>query len=338
MRTFVKAVMATAVLSGISMGYVAGSDAAVSAQRNFAAGKYELTIAGKPSGFISAVAGGSAVGEVVQEKLGVDRIVHKHLGSVKYEEIVARAGTGMSKEFYDWIRDTLDHKPAATIRKDGAVVYGDYDGNVISELKFRNAFLAEIGFPALDAASKDQAYLTVSFAPELTQRMKGSGKVAPASELGQKSKRWLPANFRLSLQDIDDRTTMSRVNSIEAITIKQKLTQGTIGEHREYEQEPGSLEIPNLVFTLAESHAQPLYDWHKSFVIDGMNAQDKEKTATLEYLAPDAKTVYFRLDLLGVGIVRVAPIETTSTEQVRRVKVTCYVEQIRFSHIGAAGN
>jgi len=45
------------------------------------------------------------------------------------------------------------------------------------------------------------------------------------------------------------------VNKIEALVVKQKVVENAVGEQRDYEQEAASVEIPNLVITLAESHA-----------------------------------------------------------------------------------
>lgn len=40
-----------------------------------------------------------------------------------------------------------------------------------------------------------------------------------------------------------------------------------LGARRDYEREPTSVDMPNLVITLAESHSKALYDWHEDFVI-----------------------------------------------------------------------
>lgn len=62
---------------------------------------------------------------------------------------------------------------------------------------------------------------------------------------------------------------LPRPNKIEPLVIKQKVTENAVGEMRDYEKEPTSVEVPNLVITTAESHATELYKWHEEFVIGG---------------------------------------------------------------------
>lgn len=46
-------------------------------------------------------------------------------------------------------------------------------------------------------------------------------------------------------------------NKIDSFPIEQGITESATGAMRDYEQEPTSVEVPNLVITLAESHASP---------------------------------------------------------------------------------
>ncbi len=330
MRTFVKTVVAAALLSGVAMGMVGSSDAAIANNRAMAIGRYELQLEGKNAGFVTGFAGGGATAEVVVEKLGQDKIQRKHLSNVKYEDITVSAGTGMSDGFYKWIQETMDRR---TSRKSGSVIAMDYDNKSLSELSFNNAFLTEIGFPALDAASKDAAKLTVSFAPELTRRNKGAGNVVPnSSGKTQTRMTWNAKDFRLKIDGLDDATRWT--SKIDAITLKQRVTAGSIGDHRDYETEPANMEVPNLVITVAEAHAQALYDWHQDFVIKGNNGQDKEKGGTLEFLDPQQKA-HFTLTFSNLGITRIETeksLANGASDQVRHVKATFYVEQIRFTY------
>src|SRR5207237_1960428 len=113
-------------------------------------------------------------------------------------------------------------------------------------------------------------------------------------------KQSLPSTFRLKIDGLEE--PGMKVNKIEAFTVKQKVTENAVGEMRDYEQEATSVEIPNLVITLAESHSKPLYDWHEDFVIKGNCQEDKEKGGHLEYLAADTKTVLFTLTFSHLGI------------------------------------
>jgi hypothetical protein len=68
----------------------------------------------------------------------------------------------MSRKFYDWIQKSIsyDHE-----RKNGALIVADYDFKETTTLEFQQGLLTEIGFPALDAASKDPD----TFSPTLSR-------------------------------------------------------------------------------------------------------------------------------------------------------------------------
>jgi hypothetical protein len=119
--------------------------------------------------------------------------------------------------------------------------------------------------------------------------------------------------------------------------VKQKVVQNQIGELRDYETEPASVEIPNLVVTVAESHAKEFYDWHQDFVINGNNGDDKERGATLEFLAPNLHDTLFTLTFQHLGIFKITPDKVEAgTESIRRVKCEMYCEDITFQYSNAA--
>ena len=296
-------------------------------QRSYTAGKYGFEIGGVLAGWVKDVFGGHATSDVISETIGPDHVIHKHIAGVKYEDITVNCGTGMSKGFYEWIKATFDHK---YIRHDGAIITADYDYKERSRKDFVRALITEIGFPALDAASKDAAKMTVKLAPEYTRVKKGDGKsLGGASKGGYPQKKWLPSNFRLTIDGLD----CTRVNKIEALVVKQKIVENPVGELRDYEKEPAHLEIPNLVITLAESHAHDFYTWHEDFVINGNNGDDKEKNGTLEFLSPDLKEVLFKIAFNHAGIFRLEEEKAEAhSENIRRVKAELYVEEMKFEY------
>ena len=299
--------------------------------RVYAAGRFALELDSVSAGWLNSAEGGHATADVVTERLGADRIVHKHLGGVRFEDFIVECGVGMSKALYTWMKDSLDRKYT---RKNGAIVAANYDYKEISRTTFNNALISEIGFPALDASSKDAAKMTIKIAPEYTRMTTASAGTLVKTPISTKSqKRWLPANFRIKIDGLD--AACSRVNKVEAITIKQKMAAESTGVQRERQRESGYLEIPNLVITLPESHAADLYRWHEDFVIKGNNTQ--EKGGTLEYLTPDMATVLFTLTFVGLGIFKVAPDKSEAgSDQIRRVKAEMYCEDIKFDYKDAA--
>ncbi|HEX4460890.1 MAG TPA: phage tail protein [Polyangia bacterium] len=302
---------------------------ATSDSRSFTAGKYALDLDGKFAGWIQSVEGGYATADVVVEKVATDLIWHKHIAGVKYDDITLNCGTSMSTAFYSWLQNSVDHQ--AKRISSGAIISADYNFKETGRLNFFNALITEVGFPALDAASKDAAKMALKFAVETTRQVNATG--APIKgELGAgQQKKWTPANFALAIDGIP--TACKWVNKIEALTIKQKVVDNPLGEFRDFQKEPAHIEFPNLVVTVAESHADEFYKWHEDFVIKGNCDQGHEKGGSLTYLASDTKTQLFTLTFAGLGIFSAKPEKSESaSENIKRVKFEMYCEQVTFKN------
>jgi hypothetical protein len=304
--------------------------AAVSPDARSLTVKQGLELDGVLAGWVYSAEGGYATGDVVVEPMGADNIARKHIARPKYEEITVTCGTGMSKGFYDWLKASLGRQ---ALRKNGAILNVDLNNTEVGRLNFSNALVTEIGFPALDAASRDAARITLKLSPELTRLEKPGAKKLPAEV--KVPKRWSPANFRLRIQGLEN--ACQRVNKIEALVIKQRFAQAALGDMRDFAKAPAGLEIPNLVIMLPESYAQDFYMWQDDFVVRGNNGPDREKPGVLELLTPDLREVLFTITFNHLGIFKVSPekIEAGS-ENIRRVKAEMYCEEIQFDYTAAA--
>jgi phage tail-like protein len=295
----------------------------------YTSAKFALSINNDNSGWLYSAEGGMASTDVVTEKLGQEHLVRKRIGNLKYEDITLSFGAGMSRQFYDWIKASFENKHE---RRDGAILTCDYDATVKSTLDFYRALISEITFPALDAASKDAAKMTVKMTPEMTKvKYGGGGSVTPQKYpiSSQKQKKWSPANFRLRIDGLED--ACRRVNKIEALTLKQKVLEVPVGELRDYEREPAHLEVPNLVVTLTESFSEPFHKWFEDFVIRGNCDEGNQKTGSLECLTPDLKDTLFTLNFEALGIFKMTPDKhEAGSENLRRVKFEMYTERLTF--------
>jgi phage tail-like protein len=297
--------------------------------RAVAAGRYGVLLDGAMAGWVLSAEGSHATSDAVTQKGAAAELERKHIAGVKYEDITLQCGTGMSKPFYEWIKASFDNKH---VRKDGAIHSCDYDGNIVSTLEFFHALITEVGFPALDAASKDSAKLSIKISPETTRMVeKRAGKleIPGAAQRTVRQKAWLPANFRLQIAGLD----CTHVNKIEAITIKQKIVDNAVGEMRSISKEPAKLEIPNLVITLPEQHAAAFAAWHKESLVAGNRGAASRKSGQLEYLASDLHDPLFTLDFHGLGIFKMTPDKPEAgSENIRRVKCELYCEKIDFKY------
>jgi hypothetical protein len=83
------------------------------------------------------------------------------------------------------------------------------------------------------------------------------GKLDISKYMSAKQKNWQTSHVRLSIEGCED--ACKSVSRIGAFSIKQQVLEYPLGVMRDYVKESGNLEIPNLVITLAESHADKFY-------------------------------------------------------------------------------
>ena len=196
--------------------------------------------------------------------------------------------------------------------KQGAVAFLSTGRTVLSRLRFTDALLTHVRFPALDGASQCPARLQVKLSPAGTQRTtKGAGSPGPASP---KIKSLLASNFRLSIDGLD----CSRVSRIEALTVT-----ATMDDQRQ----PAALEVSDLVVTTSFDAAgvDDWHQWHEASVVAGKAV---EKQGRLELLDPSLKSASLTLTLTGLGIHALIPDLTTGDGGVSRQQARMYCEQV----------
>ncbi len=318
-RTFLKTAGFTAAALAAAPIGAAMPEVASAAGRSFTSGRFALELDGAFQGFLASTVGGEAFAEVIE----VGAL--KHPGLPQYEDITVEFDFSMASSTFDWMKACMDGSP---LRKSGALISADFNFKELSRLDFSDALISEIGFPALDAASKEAGRLSLEFSPDSTHRKVGSGAAIAASVKAQK--KWLPANFRLKIDGLEAACT--KVNKIEALVVKQTFIDRPGVTDRVSTKEPAKLETPNLVVTLPESAAGPFFDWAESFVIKGIHGQKDEKSGSIDFLTLDLKTVLATLTFSNVGIFRCAPEKAEAgVESIRRVKAEMYCESMTFS-------
>ena len=187
-------------LSGVWRGSPANADTDAQGRVVTPTGTAFLELDGKIVGSLKQADGGGRFGEVVSEPPDENGYVDKHIGAVKEDDVVLKAGLGMTKPFYDWISSFCAGTDPG---HEGAVILADLNFNAKSRMEFQG-FIHEVAFPASDAASKEPAYMTVKIFAESSASKKASGQVnAPVSN--QRS--WLPANFRVEIAGSTARTS-----------------------------------------------------------------------------------------------------------------------------------
>lgn len=174
-----------------------------------------------------------------------------------------------------WFKKVLDGK---VDRKSISVIFHNDQGQEAQRYNFFECWPTRIMLPGCDTSSTTPAGMEVSFATTHFER--GDRPTEP--QVSQQ-KTWLPANFRLKIDGLDQPCT--RVNKIEAIVIKQ-LAQ--IGGDLDGDGEP-DYTTSDLVFSLPNADASGFLDW-----FDNGGARN----GSLSYLDTDGsslKTVRIRI-------------------------------------------
>jgi hypothetical protein len=294
--------------------------------RSYVSGKFVLNLAGVQAGFVKSVEGGAVFADVVSEPPGADYYSRKHIGTPKFEALTVKVGLSMSSIIYDWIASSWQ---LSNLRKDGSITACDYNLEAQSERQFFHALISEVTIPAMDGADRNPAYLTIKLEPERVQYQKKSGKVSgDLTGRAQQQKVWTLNNFRLEIDGLD----CSKVNKVDAFTVKVGMATDEVGETRSYQKAPATIEFPNLRITFAEASAQPWIDWHDSFVVRGNSDQSNEKNGALIFLSPNLATELGRINFFNLGIFRLSLDDDQSGESIKRATAELYCERMEFKY------
>lgn len=314
------------LLSCICFPPGAASGAAAQESRGYAS--FDLELDGVYVGFLYNSEGGSPSSAVIIEPMGPNYIIKKHLGQPRYEDIVINVGPHMSKHIYEWIKDTITQRYQP---KNGAIVLLDQHYRELSRLEFFNALITEVTFPILDASSRDLAYLQVKISPSFTRsrRYAGSAPVAyahaqTAAQQQRSSKKWSSSNYRFTIACLEN--AARGIHKISALTYKIQFQAQVPGGARDAQPYVG-YDLSNITVWVAGNHAEPFYQWFDDFVVKGNNADNMERTATLEYFDARLSEVLFKLTLSHVGIYKMSA-EKATADSFQLHKAELYIENI----------
>lgn len=171
----------------------------------------------------------------------------------------------------------------ASIVRDGAVVTSD-GRNDIRRLEFTNAFLTQVGVPALDVAVQAAGTFDLTLAPDRTREFVPNTRTP--GTFGAKPKAWSTSAFRVTVGTLPT----SHVSTVGAMTFKRPT------------QMPGALQLPNLAITFADADATPWVQWYTDFVVNGHSGDVNKKTATIELLSSDLTATLATFTFTSCGI------------------------------------
>jgi phage tail-like protein len=294
--------------------------------RSYVSGNFHFDLDGVKCGFIKSIEGGDIQAEVINEALGPDYFVHKHIGKPKYNDITMSVGFSMTKPIFEWIKASWQGNYQ---RKKGAITACNHKLEAMNVREFYEALVTETTIPAMDGGSKEPAYMTLKFAPEWIRFKKGDNKKVTGETGKGEQKAWLPSNFRLEIPGLD----CKKVNKFDAFTVKQSAVEDAVGDTRDQAKEPGKLEFPNIKITLSETTVETWQAWHEDFVVRGNNSQDKEKTGSLIFLSSNREKELGRVNFFNLGIFKLSPEKSeANADQIKRVTAELYCERMELTY------
>lgn len=301
-------------------------------RKAFTSGHFELAIDGaKSTSYLKSIDGGYMGHSLVDEAIGSENKHIKHSAVADIEPVSFEVGLSGSGSVLKWIQDSWDKNYQA---RNGQINHANFNMEQVFEHQFSDALITEAAFPTLDGASKDAAYLKVKFQPRAVVTRKVSGqKITPIG--GLKHKQWLCSAFRLNIEGIKD---AEYVNKIESFTVKQSVKKLFTGMHRDIELAPTKVEFPNISGTISLDKADGFLAWYERYVVSGQKDPKAQRTGSLEFLTPDRKQTLFRIDLVGIGILKLAMLQSTAnSDQIKRVKFELYVSDMNLVRTNALG-
>ncbi|HEX9104189.1 MAG TPA: phage tail protein [Polyangia bacterium] len=273
-------------------------------RNTYTGGRFAFEFDDKASaGFVSGIDGAHFKSDPITYQQGADRYVSKYAGRAKYDDITISVGAAMSPTFWKWVSASLEGNPQ---RRNGALVGYDFDFCERSRRSFFAGLIAEVGFPALDAASKNAAGLSIKITPEHIEYKKGDGHKltgGQAQDQMTKQKKWLTSNFRFSLERFKNSDAMKSVK-VEAFTVKQNIIDNPVGSEMYARKEVGRLELPQIVVTFPESQMEEWMKWWDEAVAKG-DRKGQYTTGVITYYGSDMKSELMHIELDGVSLVSV---------------------------------
>ncbi|MDQ3365402.1 MAG: phage tail protein [Myxococcota bacterium] len=305
-------------------------------RKSYTAGHFELMIDGhRTTAYLKSVEGGHVNIAPVKQSIGGSNKQIKHSSVAEIEPFSIDCGIAGGQEIIRWIQASWNKNYS---RRTGQITHANFDLQPTYEHEFFDALITEATFPALDGSSKETAFLKLKVQPErvLERKVTSGSKIDGA--LGTKQKLWMASSFRLN---IDGMPSMQYTNKIDSFTIKQGIKKLYTGEDKFPQIEPTKIEFPNLSGTISLEYADDLFNWYQEALgsyMGGVSDPRSQKTGSLEYLAPDRKTVLFSIELFEIGIAKAQIMASQANQDsIKRVKWEFFVGRMDIDGGGILG-
>lgn len=283
-------------------------------RKAYSPGRFELIIDGHPSSsYIKSVEGGLVKANVIEEPTGPNNLRIKHLSTAEIEPLSIELGVAASIDVIKWIKDSWNKKPS---RRNGIILYADFDGKAQFEQEFHNALITEVAMPPVDGQSKDGVFIKIKVQPEnVVVRQAAALPVFGVTDMMQKM--FSSCSFRFEIDGIET----SNASKVEGIMFKQGTKPVPNGQFRLPQIEPTKIEFSDFSAHIPVANAASLLAWYEKSVIKGWREDKAHRTGSLAFLSADKRLPLFRIsfDQIGVRNATLAKSEAAA-DGVKRIK------------------
>ena len=211
--------------------------------------------------------------------------------------LILKIGTGMSKQFYDWMfRGYLQPR--------GSVVTTDYSGNVVYRDDWESGCVTRVEMPPMDAASRESAYIrsTVRLRGVALNSKQANQKYTTRSAVTRGISK---CNFSLELDGLDGR----HVSAVSGVTTRRGDILSLEGPAYGAEPVPApEARNSQVQLQILESKAASFRRWQQSGNVP--------KGGSLKYLASDLKTAIFTASFQSLTVAGIVPAVPTNPSEV----------------------
>lgn len=311
------------------------------AHKTYATSRFQVKIDGHPiTSFVKNVEGGLYKVESSTNPTGPYHIPLKHVTTRSVEPISLELGLSGTDWAIGLLERVINNRDFS--RLEGEVLHVDANTKLRFRQEFHRALVSEITLPALDATSKESAFVKVKLQPETIdfESLDTPGaKIQPDKDTKQRL--WGTNSFRMNLEINGTKINCDHVSKIEAITVKIGTKANQRGKFHLPEIIPTKLDFSKIGVTLPLDCAGDFINWYRNTVTKENGKADGseyEATGSIEYLNQSRSQTLYSIDLMGVAPENFVITKTeASSSNHKSVKVDLYCTQIKVSKAGLVG-
>lgn len=252
-----------------------------------------FNIGNKYCGTIQSFIDGGIAAQIPETSQSPNTFAKKNIMKPEYLPFVIETGFNMDPIFNQWIASSWEAISPAK-RDCGMEIM---QGMPPVKNLYKNCTIIETTIPACGSDSEESGALKLVIDFE---NIDNSGTLkSTVPELGGITRKWESNQFKLEIDGID----CANVKHIDSFSIKRKLSENEVGAVKLPSADAGRIVFPNINVTVIGNGIESWENWAKDFIVNGNNADSKEKNGRLIFYSDPTRTKEIaRIEFKNLGI------------------------------------